>query len=71
MPSTTAKRSYRRRIRSSRCRRAGAATCRKLPGCKYVGGPMRKFCRKVKNSRRRFSTPVNAAPVNASPRYRF
>ena len=57
MPSTSAKRSYRRKIRGSHCRRSVAITCRKTPGCKYVRGPIRKFCRKDRNSRR-------AAPMN-------
>ena len=67
MPSTTAKRSYRRKIRSSQCRMAPVITCRKTPGCKYVRGPVRRFCRKAKNSRR----ARYASPMNATPRYRF
>ena len=57
MPSTSAKRSYRRKIRVSQCRRSGAITCRKTPGCKYVRGPVRRFCRKGRNTRR--GAPMN------------
>lgn len=52
MPSFSAKRSYRRKISSSHCRKSGAKTCRKLPGCKYARGPVRKFCRKRRNTLR-------------------
>ena len=50
--SASAKRSYRRRVKASACRRKGPAVCRSLSGCKYVSGSKRSFCRKSKNTRR-------------------
>ena len=50
--SASARRSYRRRVKSSHCRRKGAATCRRTSGCKYTSGRKRRFCRKSKNVRR-------------------
>ena len=50
----SALRSYRRRGKTSKCRKKGPAVCRSLRGCKYAGkGKKRSFCRKVKNTRRR------------------
>ena len=54
--SATRKRSdkrkvYRSRIKKSKCRRLGPATCRRTDGCKYARGTKRRFCRKSKNSR--------------------
>ena len=53
MPRSSAKRSYRRRVRSSACRGKGPAVCRSLSNCKYSSGRKRSFCRKGKNTRRR------------------
>ena len=53
MPNTTAKRSYRKTTRSSKCRAKPVVTCRKTKGCKYVRGLKRKYCRKSKNTMRR------------------
>jgi len=52
-PRTSAKRSYRRRVRSSKCRGHVAAACRAMSKCKYSSGKKRSFCRKGKNTRRR------------------
>ena len=50
----SALRSYRRRGKTSKCRKKGPAVCRSLRGCKYASkGKKRSFCRKTKNSRRR------------------
>ena len=46
-------RSYRRRGKTSKCRKKGPAVCRATKGCKYASrGKKRSFCRKRKNSRR-------------------
>jgi len=52
MPSSGAKKSYRRKLRASGCRGKRAASCRSAPGCKMAFGKKRSFCRKGKNSRR-------------------
>lgn len=49
---SSARRSYRRRVRGSKCRGAGPAACRGRSGCKYASGRKRNFCRKTKNTRR-------------------
>ena len=50
----SALRSYRRRVRGSKCRGKGPAVCRSLKGCKYVSrGKKRSFCRKRKNTHRK------------------
>jgi len=54
-PGSKTRRSYRRRVRSSKCRGAGPAACRGRSGCKYASGRKRSFCRKTKNTRRRRS----------------
>jgi len=51
-PRSSAKRSYRKRVRSSPCRRKGRTTCRATKRCKYTSGKKRSFCRKVKNTKR-------------------
>ena len=51
--TNSAKRSYRKRVRSSHCRRKGPAACRGTKGCKYSSGKKRSFCRKTKNTKRR------------------
>ena len=50
MPNTTARRSYRKLARSSKCRDKPPITCRKTVGCKFAHGKKRKFCRKTKNT---------------------
>ena len=42
---------YRARVKSSRCRKLGRATCRRTSGCKNATGTKRRFCRKSKNTR--------------------
>ena len=48
----SARRTYRKRVKSSKCRRKGPAACRGASGCKYAAGKKRSFCRKTKNTRR-------------------
>ena len=50
---SSARRSYRRRVKSSPCRGKGPAVCRSKSGCKYTKGRKRSFCRKSRNTRRR------------------
>lgn len=52
MPSSGAKKSYRRRLRSSPCRGRKAYSCAAKSGCKMSKGKKRSFCRRSKNSRR-------------------
>ena len=49
---TSAKRSYRRRVRSSKCRKMRAAICTRTSGCKMARGKKRSFCRKTRNTKR-------------------
>ena len=51
--SSSNRRSYRRRVKSSPCRGKGPAVCRSKSGCKYTKGKKRSFCRKSRNTRRR------------------
>ena len=51
--NSSARRSYRRRVKSSTCRSKGPAACRGTKGCKYTKGKKRHYCRKNKNTRRR------------------
>lgn len=53
MPSSGAKKSYRRRVRTSKCRGKKGYSCAAAPGCKMSKGKKRSFCRKSKNTRRR------------------
>lgn len=42
---------YRKRVKFSRCRRTHRAkSCRRIPGCKYAHGTIRRYCRKIHNS---------------------
>ena len=50
---SSARRSYRRRVKASHCRGKGPAVCRGTSGCKYASGRKRSFCRKSKVTRRR------------------
>ena len=50
--SLSRRRSYRRRVKSSPCRRKGPAVCRSMKNCKYVS-KRRRYCRKSKNTKRR------------------
>jgi hypothetical protein len=49
---SSAKRSYRRRIAHSKCRKLTRAKCSKTRGCKMAKGKKRTFCRKSRNTRR-------------------
>jgi hypothetical protein len=40
---------YRMRVKKSVCRRKKREECNNNATCKYVSGPLRKFCRKKKN----------------------
>jgi hypothetical protein len=42
---------YRSRVKTSKCRKLGRATCRRTAGCKQANGSKRRFCRKGKNTR--------------------
>ena len=50
--SLSRRRSYRRRVKSSPCRRKGPAVCRSMKNCKFVS-KKRRYCRKSKNTKRR------------------
>ena len=58
MPTTTAKRSYRRRISASVCRGRSPISCRHTKGCKYIKQVSSKnkkvstYCRKRKSMKR-------------------
>lgn len=50
--SASAKRSYRRRVKSSKCRGLKPGKCLAKDGCKMTRGKKRAFCRKSKSTRR-------------------
>ena len=58
MPTTSAKRSYRLRIKESKCRGRSPISCRHTVGCKYVKHVSSKtkkvstYCRKRKTMKR-------------------
>jgi hypothetical protein len=54
--SSSARRSYSRRRRSSPCRGKIRAKCRHIAGCRMADGKKRSFCRKVKSTRRTKAT---------------
>ena len=47
---TARKRTYRLRVKNSKCRSLGPATCRRKAECKRATGTKRAFCRKRKNT---------------------
>ena len=51
--SASARRSYRRRVKASKCRGLKPGICLAKDGCKFSRGKKRSFCRKVKSTRRR------------------
>lgn len=51
--SASARRSYRRRVKSSKCRGLKSTTCNSTSGCKMTKGKKRSFCRKAKITRRK------------------
>ena len=46
---TNRKKTYRRRVKRSHCRKLGRATCRRTKGCKRANGTKRSYCRKKHN----------------------
>ena len=46
---SSAKKTYRKRIKSSMCRGKTGRKCTKVKGCKIAKGTKRSFCRKKKN----------------------
>ena len=52
MPRTSALKTYRKRVSSSKCRSLKRRTCKSKSGCKYASGSKRRFCRKSGNTRR-------------------
>lgn len=51
---TATRKSYRRRYRSSPCRKIRLKKgCRKTKGCKWASGTKRRFCRRATYRRRR------------------
>lgn len=50
--SASARRSYRRRVKSSKCRGLKSPACNSTSGCKMTKGKKRSFCRKSKITRR-------------------
>ena len=53
MLTRTRARSYRRRVKASRCRGKTRTACRRARRCKAAKGAKRTFCRKRRNTRRR------------------
>jgi len=51
-PTSSAKKSYRKRVRSSACRGIKSTSCANKSGCKMSKGKKRSYCRKTKNARR-------------------
>lgn len=51
--SASAKRSYRRRVKASKCRGLKPGMCVAKDGCKMTRGKKRSFCRKAKSTCRR------------------
>ena len=51
--SSSARKSYRRRVKTSKCRGKVGISCRKSLGCKKAKGRTRSYCRKMTNKRRR------------------
>jgi hypothetical protein len=43
------RRTYRKRVKKSPCRKKGPAVCRTMKKCKYTKGKKRTYCRKVSN----------------------
>lgn len=55
MPSSrtnSARKSYRRRGKTSQCKGVHRAICSTIAGCRMTKGARRSFCRKNKNTRR-------------------
>ena len=52
MLTRTRARSYRRRVKASKCRGKNRTACRRARRCKTAKGKKRTFCRKRRNTRR-------------------
>ena len=52
MVSTSAKHSYRRRHKVSKCKNLNRPNCITTSRCKYATGKKRSFCRKARNHKR-------------------
>ena len=48
---SSAKKSYRKRVKSSRCRGLMASKCRSSKSCKMAFGKKRSYCRKSRNTK--------------------
>lgn len=57
MPSKTAKRIYRKRVKKSPCRGKTVKSCSQSRGCKNAKGKKRSFCRKTSNTKRNMPVP--------------
>ena len=66
-PNTSAKASYRKRVKSSNCRGLMRAKCRTHANCKMTSGKKRQYCRKLKNTRR-VKAAKSAKPLRRSLR---
>lgn len=51
--SASARRSYRRRVKESKCRGLKPGVCLAKDDCKFSRGKKRSFCRKAKSMRRK------------------
>ena len=51
--SLSRRRSYRRRVKSSPCRKKRPAVCRSMKNCRFTSTKKRRYCRKSKNTKRR------------------
>jgi hypothetical protein len=49
---SSARKSYARRRKASKCAGKRGRTCNKTAGCHYASGKKRSFCRKTKSRRR-------------------
>ena len=65
---SSARKSYLRRRRASKCTGKRGRTCNKTAGCKYASGKNRSFCRKTK-SRRRTKRRVGSRKRRSPIRY--
>ena len=45
------RRTYRQRVKTSKCRKVKRTPCARKAACKYTHGPTRRYCRKRRNQR--------------------
>ena len=45
------RRTYRQRVKMSKCRKVKRTSCARKRSCKYTHGPTRRYCRKRRNQR--------------------